>query len=494
MAGSTEHPGRLWTWRDVALVAFVATVAGALPAPMLDLPFSGSHDGWGGAFYSTAARNLGLYPLSTSWGAMLTQVGPTVAEPRAYANHPPLIVWLVAASQALFGASEATARVVPWTFSVLTAATATVLLRALAVPRTLAAAGVLLAVGTPLWGRYAAMVDPQGSGPLFSMVLLPLLALVAARRPGPAATAGLLLALPFGLLFDWPAWGSALLVAGWLLARGPTRRAGATLMAAILFWAVLVIGWTLCLDGPVYDAPPALGFHPTEGFINRAGLKPRLLDDAGGVLSWSEVWHRIAQHHRQGLTWPLSVLAVPAVVLLLRRALRGRAGLALLVIPGVVGLAYVLLFPQGAYTHDYWQIYLALGAALPVVGWLAESGLPTRVPWLGPALLGMALLLCIRSGLIVRAHATAPDLDALRHVSEAVVLRLGPARAVTSSAPRSVVIEHYTDRPIAWHADPTALGADVAVLEPPGGALIPAVRAARGPGEPLPGGWTLWPH
>jgi len=158
----------------------------------------------------------------------------------------------------------------------------------------------------------------------------------------------------------------------------------------------------------------------------------------------------------------------------------------------VVGLAYVVVFPQGAFTHDYWQVYLALGTALPVVGWVAATGLPTRVPWLGPALLGMALLLCLRSGLIVQAHASAPGLDALRRVSEAVALRVGPDGEITSSAPRSVVIEHYTDRSFQWHADPAALRSGVVVLEPPDGTLVPAVQAARGPGQPLPGGWTLW--
>lgn len=480
------------TGRELLSLLVVVAVAAVVPAPLVDAPFDGSLESWGGAFYSTAARNLRAYPVGTSWGAMLAQVGPVVEEPAAYANHPPLLVWMVALSQALLGVSEASARAVPWVLSVLAAGTSHILLRAVGVPRLFAMSGALLAIGTPLWGRYAAMVDPQGSGPMLSLVLLPLLALRVARRPGPWTGGLLMLALPAGLLFDWPAWGGALVVAAWLLMQPRTRTIGGGVLMMIGLLGFGLAAWTACLDGPLFDAPPALRHQPLEGFVNRAGLKPELLDDSGSRISHWQMWSTVIGHHRAGLLWPVSLLAIAAVPRLLVAARREQPALALLLVPGAVGLVYVLAFPQGAYTHDYWQVYLAMGAALPVAAWaarLAPVGL--RRP-AGLGLLTVAGLLCLRSGLIVRATAASPDRDQLRRVA-VIVRQTVPAGALlASSSPRSVVIDHYADRPIAWSE---SIAGDVrwrGVLERPGGRLTEAATARFGPPTRLPGGWQLW--
>ena len=478
--------------REALALLVVLAVAAVVPAPMLDAAFDGSLESWGGAFYSTAARNLRAYPLSTSWAAMLGQVGPMVETPEAYANHPPLVVWMVAAVQAAFGASEASARAVPWALSIATAGAAHLLLRAVGTPRTFAMAGALLAIGTPLWARYATMVDPQGSGPMLSLVLLPLRAWAAARRPGPVTTAALLVALPAGLLFDWPAWGGALLVATWLLVRPRTRAAGAALAIATAAIGAGLLAWTLCLDGPLHDAPPALMKRPLEGLVNRAGLKDALLDDTGALLSWPGLLATVGAHHRAGLVWPVSVLAIAAAPRLLLMAHRGRPGLALLLVPGAVGLIYVLVFPQGAYTHDYWQIYLGLGAALPAAAWTARMVPPPLRRPAGLGLLVAAGLLCLRAGLIARAHATAPGRDELRRAATIVRQTVPAGAQLASSSRRSVVIEHYADRPIAWSQ---AIAGDIhwhGVLEPPGGRLSGAATDRFGPPTPLPGGWQLW--
>ena len=129
-----------------------------------------------------------------------------------------------------------------------------------------------------------------------------------------------------------PAWGCALLVSAWLLARPHTRPAGRALLAGILIIATAVISWTLCLDGPFHDAPPQLIKNPTEGFVNRAGLKPTLLTDTGIELAWADLVQKVLQHHRVGLTWPLGVASLLVSPLLVRRATRDRPGLAPLLI------------------------------------------------------------------------------------------------------------------------------------------------------------------
>jgi hypothetical protein len=72
----------------------------------------------------------------------------------------------------------------------------------------------------------------------------------------------------------------------------------------------------------------------------------------------------MASHLDSLYTFPLLALAAFGAVLTARRA----PASFLLLLPW--GLAHVLLFPLGAYVHDYWSMYLAPGLALA-----AASGL-----------------------------------------------------------------------------------------------------------------------
>ncbi len=74
--------------------------------------WSGLHD-WNGAMNSQYARNLLRYPLSVHGGMGLVAVGDAIPPPNErarYANHPPGLVWILAAAFSVCGQAEWVAR------------------------------------------------------------------------------------------------------------------------------------------------------------------------------------------------------------------------------------------------------------------------------------------------------------------------------------------------------------------------------------------------
>ena len=133
-----------------------------------------------------------------------------------------------------------------------------------------------------------------------------------------------------------------------------------------------------------------------------------------------------------------------------------------------------------------------MGASLPVAAWAARICPPRLRRPAGIGLLVATGLLCLRAALIAQAHAEAPNRDELRRAATIVRQTVPAGALLASSARRSVVIEHYADRPIEWSE---AIAGDVrwqGVLEPPGGRLSEAATTRFGLPTLLPGGWLLW--
>ena len=465
---------------DVLSLATVALAAALVPWPMLTAPFDGSLESWGGAFYSTAAQNLLQYPLSQSWGSMIGHAGPPVSEPLAYVSHPPWCMWVIAIAQAFLGTTETAARAPFWIQSIAAATVAHVLLLRMGVSRWWSTSFILVAIGSPKWARYAAMADPQGSAPMLAMLAILTLAHRHAAAPSRASLRWLLATAVAGTLVDWPVVGVALGGAIWLLRRPSTRWTGAQLTAAVAASVTMLFVWMGCIDGPLYDAPPRLLRSPIEGFINRAGLKPMLLDDRGASISRAQLWSTVLEHHRVGLFWPITLATVPLCAVTCLRHPKLRSGLSLACIPLVVAAAYIAVFPQGAYTHDYWQFYLALGLILPTsIAAEALCPLRLRVP-LTTIFLAGGVVLCIRAHLIVKAHAEAPERDHLRTLADAINTQIPPHLPQASTEPPSVVLEFYTRRPWMWNHTQEQSRDGFAIIEGPSRKAAPELSDESG--------------
>ncbi len=463
----------------------VLLLTGLLTSQGLGAPFDDSDQGWGGAFYSLAARNLLRYPPDTTLLAMCVEPGALAPAPEVYFNHPPMVAWLVALSFSVFGEAEWAARLPLWLLSLGAAGALYGLLLRLgprdgARERALwAAAGALAAVGCPAWVYYGSMVDPQGSGVLFAVALA---CLGAARwlEGGRRADAALCLgALGFGFLFDWPVYLAAAGLALGALRTG-RRRAAAAVAGLTAAAAAGTAVWIAAAYGRM-----AAQFTIAEGFLNRTGLKETLADDTGAAVSAGQLIAGLLDHHGAAGWWPLSLAGAAAWGALGLGWWRGRlpaaTGLALL--PAAVGALHVLLFPQGAYVHLYWQLYLAAGLG-PPLSLALQRWAPAR--WRRAALAGFALLVAAGAArgwlrAEVRWGWGAEQREVAREVGRALAEAVGPEVPVACPLPRArPPLTWYSDRKIRWNE--AEIGEGGALLAPPG---------AQGGGAALPYGWNL---
>ncbi len=284
-------------------------------------------------------------------------------------------------SFALFGEREWAARLVPLLFSL----GSIFLLYRLAekvYSREVALVAAAFFSFLPLETLYGAHVDPQGPPVTFFGLLL-LLAYEERRFLLGAA------ALVLGAAFDWPIHYLAFLIAvhAWFF-RGEMKglkKWSAGLLAGSLF---LLAGFLLYAR---FVAPNSqnqyLKATPVDSFLFWTGVRvppdriPGRPIEAPGVPSWLL---QMGNTFRGLFTIPLLSLAVLGAGVAWSR--RGPAALSILLLWGV---AHIVLFPLGAFVHDYWSLYLGPGVALA-----AASGLVSIANALGrrrrPFLIGAA--------------------------------------------------------------------------------------------------------
>jgi len=196
-------------WHAASWAAPLA-VGACLMAVGIARPWTGSYDA-NGALFSTAARNYLRYGLVATRGGQVANAGQLRPQDfRFYSHHPPGISLTIAASFALLGIHEWSARLVPLLF-------------------TLGAAACLYRIACEMGGRLA--------GFLATLVFLvqPMVALYG-RMPdheAPAAFFALLLAV---LYLHWQRTDRR----GWLVAM-----AAAAFVGMGYAWVVFIVPWLL---------------------------------------------------------------------------------------------------------------------------------------------------------------------------------------------------------------------------------------------------------
>jgi hypothetical protein len=348
------------------LLLLVIVVAAAVQGRGIGAAWShGDHNGWGGAFYSNIARNYLRYGYVETRFAPVISTGDTpVEERRYYLTHPPLIGLAVSVAFHLFGEHEWSARLVPLAFSLGCILLIYRLGSSMASRETgLAAAGIYAFL--PVEIVYGAHVDPQGP-PLAFFSLLLFLAYLEKR---PLLATG---ALVLGAGFDWPIHYLAGLLAIHALASRSDRGAwGAGLLAT----SVLLVALFFLYARLVAPHPRQLYLESTaeDAFLFWTGIRvapdriPGRSIEAPTAREWLA---RMGSHFDSLFTVP--ILALTAFGLVVYGARRSGGELRILLF---WGLLHVLLFPLGAFVHDYWSIYLAPGLALAAavaLRWIAD--------------------------------------------------------------------------------------------------------------------------
>jgi len=361
------------------LLGLILGLAALARAYEFDRPWAlGDHNGWGGAFYSNIARNYLRYGYAATRLAPVVTTGEVPVERHVYyLTHPPFIGLSVSLTFRVLGESEWAARLVPLAFSVGSVALV-YLLGAGLWSSALGLLGAGFAALVPMGIVYGAHVDPQGP-PLTFFAL----AMAEAYRRG--SWTGALAALLLGSGFDWPVHYMSGLLAAHALLTGGSRRA-----LLLPFASLVLAGGFLLYARRIAPRPEQnyLGASAIQSFSFWSGrsVDPRRIPGyrlrEPGAAQWLE---RLGGYYGELFTLPLAALSVIGLGVALARR---QAGMLLVLLAW--GSLHVLLFPMGAYVHDYWSDYLtpglSLSAALGSVAIYRRLGAPFR-----PALATLAL-------------------------------------------------------------------------------------------------------
>ncbi len=368
---------KCWRW----LVVLLLVVYGVGLTRDLTEPWWGLQD-WNGAFFSQLARNHLRYPWSLHHGMPVVAVGdtlPTVGEYSIYATHPPGLVWLVAGAFAVFGESEAVARLVPIVFSIGAFAMLLWVMRRGWGTFVAVVFGMIYAL-LPMGVYFGRMVDHEAIclacavAVLFAYIRLPESSgsreseEKAATSSSNAAIFGLWALLLTGLIAGiWVDWFGVLfggVFCIYLLATDVRERSRRT--RAMVICGVALVALASMLAFIVYAGLEGRWSDLVAIFTSRAGEREDVTGGRGGGQWW--------RYTIDNLTAPLLLLGLLGMPKLLRGGSQAgdgsalaRWGVWLLAVSGTIWLA---VFWRQFLRHEYWMFYLgpifALSAALAI--------------------------------------------------------------------------------------------------------------------------------
>ncbi len=334
------------------------------------------HQDANGAWISVAVRNYQWYGFFTHGGLVDTNPNP-LGPIMPYVHHPPMVVWLSALPVLLAGYSEALVRFVAAACTLISAAALYVLARRLAGQKyALWSLGFYLF--TPMMAFFGRMPDHEAPALMFSLLFAAVL-VNWLRRPNRRDWWAL---AALTALTVWTAWGGVILIAALgVAALFFTRRRLALIMLGVVALGVviLLVGYYLVFDHDTVS--DLIGVFIWRTSMN--SLQPGTVD-----FSWGEYLYRIIVRLFALFTPTVLILSLLGGFLALRRSGLLRAVLIALAAGAV---AYLVLFRNASYIHDYYPIYLAPAFALAAGG--AVTLLPRRSPrWLRALLVSVGLV------------------------------------------------------------------------------------------------------
>ena len=388
--------------------------------------------------FSTAARNYTRYGLIATRGGQVVNGGKLTPERfRFYAHHPSGLSLTIAASFALLGEHEASARLVPILFTL--GATALLYLVACELAGPWAALfAALVFVVQPMVAFYGRMPDHEAPAAFFAL-LLSVLYLRWQREGRKAWLVGMCVAAFVGLWYAWVVFVMPWLLLGYhALVKGRGWRWMLLPVGAAVLGFVSVLGHVALIEGGL-------------GALRQA-LAHRLGSQAG---DWSGAKaFTLAEFVSRQASYFWTCFSIVAVVACAAWALglgrRSRREVSMVAALALFALANVVGFRQGAYIHIYYQFYLALPLALGAG--LALDGLRAWRPprWLLTAAALVVVGAIAREG---RYKLMCIDLTWIPHYRKQVYLA---EQLVKHTVPTDRVLVCNgggSNRQLVWYAD-----------------------------------------
>ena len=344
-----------------AVVLVITLLVAVSWLPGLFGPLGDNHEGRIYGMVSLQVSNLWDLGWSASqWG---TSRAPFAA---AYSHHPPgFSLWYVPAWR-LPGDPTIWIRVLPYALGLSFLPASFLVLRRLRLAPMAAAIAVGLVAATPLYWVYGRI------WPALGLVALLTLAVVDLREREQVTAGRLTLACglaAFVVLTNFFAMAAAALLGLWLLARRRLDRVTVTVGATMVLSGVVSLGWVMLAPDTVEFANQVV-VRTTGGGFTGAAFLTRMVRWARELLP---VW-----------TW-MAVIGVGV-------ALADRRSRAVMLGAGLLGVGWIVGFPNGSYVHDYWiaSVVPALVIGLAVLADRLLEYSRIAVTWTGVALVAAA--------------------------------------------------------------------------------------------------------
>lgn len=399
-------------------------------------PWVGHQDA-NGAWISLAVRNYhwhGFFALD----GMIDQNPDIVGSVSPYLHHPPLAVWLFALPTVAAGYDEAVIRFGAASCTLLSGAALYVLARRLS-GRRFALWSAAFYLLTPIMMYFGRMPDHEAPALLFVLLFAAVL-VNWLRRPTRRQWWALVV---LAALCVWTAWG-ALIVIGMLglMALFYTKR-----RAAIVMLGVVALAAVAALLGYYTHFYPNTGNDLREAFIWRTSSP--ILTSQGEIFTWGAYMLRLLLRLVTLFTPTVCALALIGAWYACRGLLTGM--IAALV---GAGIAYVLVFRNAAYIHDYYLLYLAPG--LPRQPAPALALLPNRTPRLLRPLVVSLIIATAPAALRYLSELYAGSDDRLpQELAQMLNAKTIPGDQITTNLPTTgLAIEYYAQRRIQWNMSP----------------------------------------
>jgi hypothetical protein len=434
--------------RDVLAVTPILLLAWLLLTINLGGAWVGHQDN-NGAWISASVLNFQRHGFLTLKGLPTVDTTLTLANPPLfYTSHPPIAVWMPTALVSLTGYHEAVMR---FLFAALTLLGAAVLyclahaLRGAAFARWT----LLFYAAMPMTAFFGRMPDHEAPALLWLLLFaLSLTAFIKHGRRRQLALLALLCAVQ-----AWTAWGGligvwVLCAAGMLLDR---QRAPALI-------GVALIGGTAAAAVLVYYQSAWPGTF--DELLWKLSWRTSAQSGLAGSASFSgaEFLVRLAMRFVTLCTPMIAVLSLIGVLRAQPEGGDGGAGrlaraLPLALIVG--GLAFVLVFRNASYIHDYYLIYVTPGVALLAAGAMHITAGMWGARWLRPLVLALTLMIPLGTVHYLRQlHSGGADVKPLE-VADGLARHTQPDDTIYASTPYvGMAIELYAARVVHYEIPP----------------------------------------
>ena len=339
-------------------------------------PLGLNHDGQNAGVFGSSARALVDDPFGSRLGSHLA------THHEVYANHPPLVNWLLALAHWLLGDNPAALRLPMVAAAVLLIVATYRLLSALDLSPGAAAIGTIGGLGAPMFFVYGTMADTPMMGLPFGVLLA---GQVVRLERGRAGRRALVVIAAMCALAGWEAVLLAVALAivdavrvrrGDVVRRAERRTmsVGRPIAAGLGMGLAVTVGWILW----AYDGIAMI----RRSFLERSGTTAMPFSLAESVA--------VQLRHLADVYGPILAIALGAGVFAVRVPSVRRH---LPVLAGVC-LAYQVGFRQGATYHDYWSYWWQLPIAVAIAGAVEVATRTHRRPQRALVLAALVVVAC----------------------------------------------------------------------------------------------------